>query len=141
MAIGLQVNVYARVNMAGKDRPPRCCMQLMAFTGATQGTLLSNTILVMVVFWELTSNVPFLLIGLWYQGRAARTGVRTALLIAALAGIGSRGAIVAAGITPPPQTGTPPRTGTRDLGGLAQLILSQWRWRSPPSPRLRARRR
>ena len=87
MAIGLLVVVYAQVYMAGKDRLPRFFALLMAFTGAMQGILLSGNLLLMVVFWELTSIVSFLLIGFWHQGQAARDGARTALLITAMGGL------------------------------------------------------
>ncbi|KJZ29959.1 hypothetical protein TW83_17250, partial [Paracoccus sp. S4493] len=83
-AIGLLVVVYAQLYMAGKDRLPRFFALLMAFTGAMQGILLSGNLLMLVVFWELTSVVSFLLIGFWHQGQAARDGARTALLITAM---------------------------------------------------------
>ncbi|WP_304615087.1 monovalent cation/H+ antiporter subunit A [Paracoccus marcusii] len=86
-AIGLLVVVYAQVYMAGKDRLPRFFALLMAFTGAMQGILLSGNLLMLVVFWELTSVVSFLLIGFWHQGQAARDGARTALLITAMGGL------------------------------------------------------
>ena len=88
LCIGILVVIYARSYMDGQDRMPRFYALLMAFTGAMQGILLSGNILILVVFWELTSIVSFLLIGFWHQGAAARDGARTALLITALGGLG-----------------------------------------------------
>ncbi|CAM3213375.1 monovalent cation/H+ antiporter subunit A [Paracoccus nototheniae] len=87
MAIGLMVVVYAHAYMAGKDGLPRFFALLMLFTGAMQGILLSGNILMLVVFWELTSIVSFLLIGFWHHGPAARDGARTALFVTALGGV------------------------------------------------------
>lgn len=87
MAIGLLVVIYARFYMAGMDGLPRFFALLMAFTGAMQGILLSGNILMLVVFWELTSIISFLLIGFWHHGAAARDGARTALLVTAMGGL------------------------------------------------------
>lgn len=88
MMIGLLVIIYAHFYMAGKDGLPRFYALLMAFTGAMQGVLLSGNIIVLVVFWELTSIISFLLIGFWHSGQSARNGARTALLVTALGGLG-----------------------------------------------------
>ena len=45
----------------------------MLFTGAMLGVVLSGNLLLMFVFWELTSLSSFLLIGYWQQqGERAR---------------------------------------------------------------------
>ena len=85
--IGLLVVTYARGYMAGKDGLARFFALLLGFTGAMQGILLSGNILMLVVFWELTSLFSFLLIGFWHKGAAARDGARTALLVTATGGL------------------------------------------------------
>ena len=87
MSIGLLVVVYGHFYMEGKTGLPRFFALLMAFTGAMQGILLSGNILMLVVFWELTSFVSFLLIGFWHGSVAARDGARTALIITAMGGL------------------------------------------------------
>ncbi|TBN47237.1 monovalent cation/H+ antiporter subunit A [Paracoccus sediminis] len=87
LSIGVLVVVYARYYMGDSDSLPRFYALLMAFTGAMQGILISGNVLVMVVFWELTSFMSFLLIGFWHQGAAARDGARTALIVTALGGL------------------------------------------------------
>lgn len=63
MAIGGLVVLYARYYLSKTDPVPRFYSFLMAFTGAMIGILLSGNILMLVVFWELTSILSFLLIG------------------------------------------------------------------------------
>jgi len=87
MAIGILVVLYARYYLAKTDPVPRFYAFLMAFTGAMIGMLLSGNVLMLVVFWELTSVMSFLLIGYWYQSQAARDGARMALIVTATGGL------------------------------------------------------
>ncbi len=86
-AIGILVLIYARYYLSKSDPVPRFYAFLMAFTGAMVGMLLSGNILMLVVFWELTSILSFLLIGYWHQGQAARDGARMALIITGMGGL------------------------------------------------------
>lgn len=56
--------------------------------GAMLGVVLSGNMILMVVFWELTSIFSFLLIGYWYQNVSARDGARMALTVTGLGGFG-----------------------------------------------------
>ena len=87
LSIGALVVLYANFYMDGQERMPRFLALLMAFTGAMQGILISGNILILVVFWEMTSIVSFLLIGFWHQSGAARDGARTALLLTVFGGL------------------------------------------------------
>lgn len=87
LAIGLLIVLYARYYMADYGGLPRFYALLMGFTGAMQGLLLSDNILLLVVFWELTSIMSFLLIGFWHGSQAARDGARTALIITTIGGL------------------------------------------------------
>jgi multicomponent K+:H+ antiporter subunit A len=53
----------------------------MLFQGAMVGIALSSNVLLMLVFWELTSLSSFLLIGFWRDRPDARQGARMALTI------------------------------------------------------------
>ena len=86
-AIGILVLIYARYYLSKSDPVPRFYAFLMAFTGAMVGMLLSGNILMLVVFWELTSILSFLLIGYWHQNQAARDGARMALIVTGLGGL------------------------------------------------------
>lgn len=63
MGIGLLVVIYARYYMSPDDPVPRFYACLLAFAGAMAGLVLSGNVIQMVVFWELTSLISFLLIG------------------------------------------------------------------------------
>ena len=61
--IGFLVILYARYYMSPEDPVARLYSSLLAFAGAMSGLILSGNIIMLVVFWELTSLVSFLLIG------------------------------------------------------------------------------
>ncbi|WP_439271583.1 monovalent cation/H+ antiporter subunit A [Pseudochrobactrum sp. HB0163] len=86
--IGLLVVIYARYYMSAQDPVPRFFSFFLAFMGAMLGVILSGNMILMVVFWELTSIFSFLLIGYWYQNVSARDGARMALTITGLGGFG-----------------------------------------------------
>ena len=85
--IGLLVLIYARYYLTKSDPVPRFYAFLMAFLGAMVGMLMSGNILMLVVFWELTSILSFLLVGYWHQSQSARDGARTALVVTGLGGL------------------------------------------------------
>ncbi|EYD74224.1 Na(+) H(+) antiporter subunit A, Na(+) H(+) antiporter subunit B [Rubellimicrobium mesophilum DSM 19309] len=87
LGIGVLVVLYARYYLAKSDPAPRFHACILAFTGAMVGMLTSGNVLMLVVFWELTSLVSFLLIGYWHQSPAARDGARMALVITAAGGL------------------------------------------------------
>ncbi len=87
MGIGLMVVIYARYYMSPKDPVPRLYSFLLAFTGAMAGILASGNIIMLVVFWEMTSIFSFLLIGYWHQNAAARDGARMSLIITGTGGL------------------------------------------------------
>ncbi|PWL18691.1 monovalent cation/H+ antiporter subunit A [Falsochrobactrum shanghaiense] len=84
--IGLLVVVYARYYMSPEDPVPRFFSFLQAFMGAMLGIVLSGNIILLAVFWELTSIFSFLLIGYWYQNASARDGARMALTVTGIGG-------------------------------------------------------
>ncbi len=85
--IGLMVFLYARYYMAPEDPVPRLHSCLLAFAGAMSGMVLSGNIIMLVVFWELTSLISFLLIGYWYHRQDARAGARMSLIVTASGGL------------------------------------------------------
>lgn len=85
--IGLLVVIYARFYLAPDDPAPRFYASLLAFAGSMSGVLLSGNIIMLVVFWELTSFMSFLLISYWNQRAEARDGARHALIVTAVGGL------------------------------------------------------
>jgi multicomponent K+:H+ antiporter subunit A len=81
LGIGLLVVVYAQGYLAKHEPTGRFLAFLMLFQGAMVGIALSNNVLLMLIFWEMTSLSSFLLIGFWRDRADARQGARMALAI------------------------------------------------------------
>ncbi|WP_202080725.1 Na+/H+ antiporter subunit A [Caldalkalibacillus salinus] len=54
---------------------------LLMFMGAMLGVVLSDNLIVLYVFWELTSLASFLLIAYWYHREKSRYGAQKSMLI------------------------------------------------------------
>src|SRR6185436_9608963 len=85
--IGALVALYARYYMSPSDPVPRFFSLFLAFMGAMLGLVVSGNLVQLVVFWELTSLVSFLLIGYWHHRADARRGARMALVITGAGGL------------------------------------------------------
>src|SRR5690606_5292685 len=85
--IGLLVVIYARYYMPQKDPVARFYALLLAFMGAMLGVVISGNLILIAVFWELTSIFSFLLIGYWHHNQGARDGARMALTITGTGGL------------------------------------------------------
>ena len=81
LIIGLLIVIYARFYLAAEDPMGRFYAYLLLFQGAMLGIVLSDNILLLAIFWELTSLSSFLLIGYWRRVPDARRGARMALII------------------------------------------------------------
>jgi len=81
LGIGLLIVIYARFYLAPEDPMARFFSFLLLFQGAMLGIVLSDNILLMIVFWELTSLSSFLLIGYWRHLPEGRQGARMALAV------------------------------------------------------------
>ena len=69
----------------------------MMFMGSMLGIVLSENILQLVVFWELTSLTSFLLISYWQHRKEAREGAKMALAITGAGGLALLGAVLMLG--------------------------------------------
>ncbi|PZQ96703.1 MAG: monovalent cation/H+ antiporter subunit A [Cereibacter sphaeroides] len=87
LGIGLLIILYARYYLAATDPMGRFFTFLMLFQGAMLGIVLSDNILLLLVFWELTSLSSFLLIGYWNHVPAAGKGARMALVVTGMGGL------------------------------------------------------
>jgi multicomponent K+:H+ antiporter subunit A len=87
LGIGFLIVVYARYYLAPEDSKERFYGLLLLFMGAMLGIVLSENLLLLVTFWELTSLSSFLLIGFWRQDGDARQGARLALMITGAGGL------------------------------------------------------
>ena len=87
LVIGLLVVLYARYYLAPEDSKERFYGLLLLFMGSMLGVVLSENLLLLVTFWELTSLSSFLLIGFWRHEAEARRGARLALMITGAGGL------------------------------------------------------
>jgi multicomponent Na+:H+ antiporter subunit A len=97
--VGTLVFVYAGAYLAGHPHLPRFYLFLTLFMVSMLGLVLADNLLLVFVFWELTSLTSFLLIGFDYERPAARAAALQSLLVtgagelAMLAGLVMLGAI------------------------------------------------
>jgi multicomponent K+:H+ antiporter subunit A len=99
LGIGLLVVIYAHFYLAAHEATGRFFASLMLFQGAMLGIVLSGNILLLLVFWELTSLSSFLLIGFWRHSAEARQGARMALAVTGGGGLVLIAGMVLLGIT------------------------------------------
>jgi multicomponent K+:H+ antiporter subunit A len=81
LGIGLLIILYARYYLSESDSAGKFYALLMLFMAAMLGIVLTENLLLLVVFWELTSLSSFLLIGYWSHSAEARKGARMALAV------------------------------------------------------------
>lgn len=67
---------------------------LLLFMGAMLGVVLSDNLIVLYTFWELTSFSSFLLIGYWYQREKSRYGAQKSMIITVFGGLSMLGGII-----------------------------------------------
>ena len=97
LGIGTLVVQYARHYLSPQDSARRFFLCLMLFMGAMLGMVLSGNLLLLMVFWELTSISSFLLIGFWSHRKDARDGARMALVITGGGGLALLGGVLMIG--------------------------------------------
>jgi len=97
LGIGALVVLYARYYLSRQDNAHRFYCYLLLFMGAMLGMVLSGNLLLLVIFWELTSITSFLLIGFWSHRKDAREGARMALVITGAGGLALLGGVLLIG--------------------------------------------
>ena len=97
LGIGTLVVQYGRHYLSPTDSAQRFFCYLMLFMGAMLGMVLSGNLLLLMVFWELTSISSFLLIGFWSHRKEARDGARMALVITGGGGLALLGGVLLIG--------------------------------------------
>ncbi|MEM7615318.1 MAG: proton-conducting transporter membrane subunit, partial [Pseudomonadota bacterium] len=97
LGIGLLIITYARFYLAREDNMGEFFTYLLLFQGAMVGIVLSDNILLLLVFWELTSLSSFLLIGYWKHLPEGRQGARMALAVTGMGGLAMIGGMLLLG--------------------------------------------
>ncbi len=97
LGIGALVVLYARYYLSQQDNAHRFYCYLLLFMGAMLGMVLSGNLLLLMIFWEMTSISSFLLIGFWSHRQDAREGARMALVITGGGGLALLGGVLLIG--------------------------------------------
>jgi multicomponent K+:H+ antiporter subunit A len=97
VGIGLLVILYGRYYLSPAERTERFYALLLAFMGSMLGIAVSDNLIQLVVFWELTSLSSFLLIGFWQHRADARQGARMALAVTGAGGLCLLGGVLLLG--------------------------------------------
>ena len=95
--IGTLIYIYAYYYLSPKNSLSKLYALLMLFMTAMLGISLSNNLIILLVFWELTSISSFLLVGYWSNYDAAQRGSRMALTITGMGGLAMLGGFVLLG--------------------------------------------
>ena len=92
--IGALIVLYASRYLESHAHAGRFYASLFGFMGAMVGVVLSNNILTLFVFWELTGFTSYLLIGFEHERAEARRAALQALIVTGAGGL----ALLAAGV-------------------------------------------
>ncbi|MCO7204078.1 Na+/H+ antiporter subunit A [Microbacterium sp. CnD16-F] len=86
--VGALVMIYCRWYFAGKTEGlATFSAVLLAFAGAMYGLVLTDDIVVLIMLWEVTSVLSYLLIGFYHRRGASRRAALQALLVTTLGGL------------------------------------------------------
>ena len=97
LGVGLLITLYARFYLSGEDPMGQFYTYLLLFEGAMLGIVISDNILLLLIFWELTSLSSFLLIGYWKHLPEGRQGARMALAVTGAGGLAMIGGMLILG--------------------------------------------
>ncbi|WP_342599346.1 Na+/H+ antiporter subunit A [Psychrobacillus sp. FSL H8-0483] len=85
--VGSLVILYSIFYLSTKESLQHFYCYLLLFMGAMLGVVFSDNLMVLYVFWELTSVSSFLLIAFWHHRKGSRQGAQKAMLITVSGGI------------------------------------------------------
>ncbi len=92
--IGTLIYIYAYYYLNPRNSLSKLYLLLMLFMASMLGISLSNNLILLLIFWELTSISSFLLVGYWNNYEAAQRGSRMALTITGMGGLCMLGGFV-----------------------------------------------
>jgi multicomponent Na+:H+ antiporter subunit A len=97
--VGAVVAVYTGYYFEGDERQGYFYSLLFLFMASMLGLVLSNNMLCLFVFWELTSITSYLLIAFKDTSKQAREGGRRAFIVTGLGGLAMLAAIILLGLS------------------------------------------
>lgn len=86
-AIGTLVFAYSASYFSDNSKTPRFYFHMLIFMASMLGMVLSENLVTMFVFWELTSISSYMLIGFYHERDTSRNSALQALLITAGGGL------------------------------------------------------
>jgi multicomponent Na+:H+ antiporter subunit A len=92
--IGALIFIYSRWYFSNRPGLGRVASLLVAFAGSMLGLVLSDNLLALYLFWELTSVTSFLLIGFEDDKSSARSAAQQAFLVTGTGGLAMLGGFV-----------------------------------------------
>jgi multicomponent Na+:H+ antiporter subunit A len=123
--IGTFIVLYSSAYLDGHPHRGRFLAFMLLFMGAMLGLVLSDSLVGLFVFWELTSVTSFLLIGFDHERTEARRGAIQALVVTGIGGL----ALMAGGVLLHVITGTwtisslATSEGLREAGAFYPWVL------------------
>ena len=85
--VGTLVILYSIYYLSERESLSHFYVYLLMFMGAMLGVVFSDNLMVLYVFWELTSISSFLLIAFWYHRKQSRYGAQKSMLITVSGGV------------------------------------------------------
>ncbi|WP_338001423.1 putative monovalent cation/H+ antiporter subunit A [Aminobacter anthyllidis] len=92
--IGILIVIYSGGYLKGHPHQGRFFSFILLFMGAMLGLVVSDSFLMLFVYWELTSITSFLLIGFDHGREASRRAALQALLVTGLGGLSLLGGLL-----------------------------------------------
>ncbi|NAZ35275.1 hydrogen gas-evolving membrane-bound hydrogenase subunit E [Rubellimicrobium sp. CFH 75288] len=118
--IGALVLLYSRTYLAGHPHYPRFALFLTAFMLSMLGLVLADDLVLLFVFWELTTITSYLLIGFDHAAAKSRRSALQALLLTGAGGLAFLAGVIIIGTA----------TGTYSLAEIlgAEVPLREHPW-------------
>ncbi|WP_018706892.1 Na+/H+ antiporter subunit A [Siminovitchia fordii] len=85
--IGSLVILYSIYYLSSEESLKNFYIYLLLFMGSMLGVVFLDNLMVLYVFWELTSISSFLLIAFWFHRKRSRYGAQKAMLITVTGGL------------------------------------------------------
>lgn len=85
--IGSLVILYSIYYLSAKESLQNFYIYLLLFQGSMLGVVFTDNLIVLYLFWEMTSIASFLLIAFWFHRKSSRYGAQKSLLITITGGI------------------------------------------------------
>ncbi len=112
--VSLMVQIYSQGYMHGDPGYHRYYAWMSLFTASMLGVVMSNSLLMVFVFWELVGLCSYLLIGFWFHRPSAANAAKKAFIVTRLGDFGFLAAILLLYV----------KTGTFNISELHEMAIT-----------------